>query len=309
MKQVLLCIVLGTVRPCTILNATYVASPYEIASAMASNKWNNQYCEHYLAETWTRKSILNATAYVVQTKSCKRSFDIEFLSHFKKKIVCSNATFETSQFIEPLYAILRHPEAITCPGLGRAKKKKNLRHIITDDVSSEYVQSARQKVYFDLGASTYNSISQRWMLQNYETRGISFDRILLWEVTKQFDILNSVPPRFHKAYQFFNIPVTDAADDARNPLNIMRSIARPNDFVVFKLDIDSPSMEFSFISQILHSHDLPRLIDELYWEPQFAFKPMVDCCWGNRSSNMDISAIYEVFGKLRKLGIRAHGWP
>lgn len=296
---------------CTILQSVYVPSLVEIASARSSDRWNYAYCEQYQAETSTRITVLNITARVRQfrsngRRSCKRTHGTPhpYLSFFERQIQCSGAKFNTSQYIEPIYAIFRHPDTITCPDLGRAKRKKNLGYLIIEDSTTEHVQSAPQRIYLDLGASSYAGISQRWLLKQYKQRGIQFDRILLWEVTKHSNTFDNLPPRFFKAYQFFNTPAIDAEDDERNPLNIIRAIATSGDFVVFKLDIDNPSAEYNFIQQIINSTDLPKLIDELYWEPQFAFQPMIDCCWHDRASNFSVRTIHGLFTSLRHLGKR-----
>lgn len=58
-------------------------------------------------------------------------------------------------------------------------------------------------------------------------------------------------PQVYDAYQFFHEPVTADPASPRNPLNILRRLARPQDFVAFKLDIDHAWIEQQFIKQIL----------------------------------------------------------
>lgn len=68
-------------------------------------------------------------------------------------------------------------------------------------------------------------------------------------------VARSVPPvhclQVYTAYQFFHEPVTADPSSPRNPLNIIRELARPQDFVAFKLDIDAPLIERRFIEQIM----------------------------------------------------------
>ena len=48
-----------------------------------------------------------------------------------------------------------------------------------------------------------------------------------------------VPPWLKKKLRFFNFAVETDPASPKNPLNIIRRIYRPGDFVVLKLDIDN----------------------------------------------------------------------
>ena len=53
------------------------------------------------------------------------------------------------------------------------------------------------------------------------------------------------------AYQFFHEPVTADPSSPRNPLNMLRTLTRTEDFVAFKLDIDNYQIEQQFVEQIM----------------------------------------------------------
>ena len=48
-----------------------------------------------------------------------------------------------------------------------------------------------------------------------------------------------VPPRLHKRLHLFNFAVETDPASPRNPLNIVRRLHKPGDFVVLKLDVDN----------------------------------------------------------------------
>lgn len=135
-----------------------------------------------------------------------------------------------------------------------------------------------QRIFFDLGASSYNAglggASQSYFFDTYAQRGLAFDRMLLWEVRTQnhTKLLREVPGIYMHGYQYFNTPATPDPEDPKNPLNILKSIARPEDFVVFKLDIDNNPVETAFIEQILRDASISNLIDEFFFEHHVTFE-------------------------------------
>ena len=75
-----------------------------------------------------------------------------------------------------------------------------------------------------------------------------------------------MPPEVADVISYYNIPVEASPNATANPLRALRHLARPDDFVVFKLDIDAATLEADFLSQILGDPQLAALIDELYFE-------------------------------------------
>ena len=54
---------------------------------------------------------------------------------------------------------------------------------------------------------------------------------------------------------------------------------------------------------------LASLVDEIYYEHHVRGTPLWHCCWKqNTVTSHTLVHSYEVFGKLRELGIRAHSW-
>lgn len=51
-----------------------------------------------------------------------------------------------------------------------------------------------------------------------------------------------------------------------NPLEVLRRVARPGDFVVFKLDIDTPFVELPLVAQLENDPQLASLVDIFFFE-------------------------------------------
>ena len=218
--------------------------------------------------------------------------------------------------IEPLVSFLRHPLAL-CPEKGFAADILDKSYLVVphkDEVTSD----ESKKWLFDAGASTYDTgaggASQSWFVNTYRARGIQFDRIIGWESAKtdpsnQWD---GVPADIKRKTSWFNIPVTTGVGDPDNPLTFIKHLTKPEDFVVFKLDIDSPVVEIAFVKQLMADPQLLELVDEFYFEHHVSGSPMQWHGWGDlQNSAADLSTLpesYELFTFLREHGIRAHSW-
>lgn len=248
-----------------------------------------------------------------QTSNILAAEGFSHLSYFKYNVFCERQPVQTVYVaVEPLYGPYRHPYSIDC-----LKQKPNhhlmsLNYLLTSHSAAPNVAHSSAKFMFDLGASVFNDLSQSRLLNIYQSSGITFDRHLMWEAKPRSgpDIFNNVPADHHHSYQYFNIPAIADQSDARNPLNILKKITSVNDFVVLKLDIDSPRLEAMFLDYILSDAELSMKIDELYWEPHFHFPELIACCW-RRTANMSMSFsdVFQTLQSLRTRGIRAHGWP
>jgi len=216
--------------------------------------------------------------------------------------------------IEPLVSFLRHPLALCPRSAAPVLDKTYLLVPYKDEVTSDN----SKKWLFDAGASTYDTgaggASQSWFVKTYRARGIEFDRIIGWEAAKtdpsnQWD---SVPADIKRKTSWFNIPVTTGVGDADNPLTFIKHLTKPEDFVVFKLDIDSPLVEIALVKQLMTDSQLLELVDEFYFEHHVSGSPMQWHGWGDLQNSVaefsTLSESYELFTFLREHGVRAHSW-
>jgi hypothetical protein len=59
-----------------------------------------------------------------------------------------------------------------------------------------------------------------------------------------------MPAELVAATHFYNFGASNL-EGPRNPLSILKAAAQPGDFVVFKLDIDTPSVEIPLVEALL----------------------------------------------------------
>ena len=74
---------------------------------------------------------------------------------------------------------------------------------------------------------------------------------------------------------FFNVGVSADPEARINPLRMLRSITRPSDLVVLKIDIDSPEIEERLLQQIVEDSSLSSRVDELYYEDHVHMHPFM----------------------------------
>ena len=103
-----------------------------------------------------------------------------------------------------------------------------------------------------------------------------------------------------------NIPVNAAPGHADSALSYILSIAKPEDFVVLKLDIDNSAVETRLLEQILENSQLQSLIDEFYFEHHVDVAPMHKY-WG-AVQGPKLQDTYRILGQLRARGMYAHAW-
>lgn len=72
-------------------------------------------------------------------------------------------------------------------------------------------------------------------------------------------------PRLH----FYNTAITEDLTQAAHPLNIVRSIYQPGDFIVIKLDIDNGPLETAILKEIESDPALLNSIAEMMYEQHY----------------------------------------
>jgi len=148
-------------------------------------------------------------------------------------------------------------------------------------------------------------------------RGIMFDQLYGWEYTllEPNQFWKCVPDAVKPIYHFFNVPITSDVSDPHSPLRHILSIAREEDFVSFKLDIDTSSVEIPLVLQLVASSELMRLMDEFFFELHFRCEIMKYCGWGDKMPEsvdwlkLDRVNTLSLFADMRRKGVRAHIWP
>ena len=210
----------------------------------------------------------------------------------------------TREYIEPLVSHLRHPLARCMFG-----------DIFLTDRS--YIlpgNPGSSKTYlFDAGASRWGNgaggPSLSYFASVWKRYGFDWSHIEGWEgsttVTK---FMASVPQEWRSRTHFHPEWISTSPDKQPFVPDVIRSTVSTKDYVVFKLDIDSKSVETAIVDHLLsHPNDL-KYIDEFIWEhhvDNYIMAPI----WNNtQDMSKSIGDSYEYFLKLRKRGVRAHSW-
>lgn len=132
---------------------------------------------------------------------------------------------------------------------------------------------------------------------------IEFDAIWAWEARHMPDWWRTVPEVMRKKLTFINEPVNLTEASA---LGVLETTALPEDFVVFKVDIDSPNIELSLVHAIANRPELSRLVDEFFFEYHLFVDDALP--WKKGFANSTVAEALELMQRLRRLGIRAHFW-
>ena len=174
------------------------------------------------------------------------------------------------------------------------------------------------KIYlFDAGAtvagqrrtgSTNNWSGTEWIFDWYEKRGIVFDEVHAWEPTIQTVNPDNLKPALAKALHFNNVGITAGINDQHNPLAVIRSLCKPKDIVIFKLDIDN-DMEMEVVKQLLSDENLMNLVDEFYFEHHVHNDVMKMHGLGGNDPRINLKTWYDMVQPARRKGFRMHFWP
>ena len=233
--------------------------------------------------------------------------------------------------IEPLVSFLRWPAALS-PGHTTRAAIMNKSYYQLAPVRA----GSRRFLFFDIGASLYSSAraggdggsSLRWFRNRYQNLTGSpqpFDHIYAWE-GQEYNatvLWDSFPAQVVPFVSYYNVRADARPNAKHNPLRVLTQVARLDDHVVMKLDVDHQATQVALIQQVLGNRRISALIDELFWEHEVAGSAM-GCprLWKGRSghgwSTMrfdtsqgrggTLAESYELFGRLRSLGIAAHSW-
>jgi hypothetical protein len=239
--------------------------------------------------------------------------------------ICSNEENNAIQLIEPLIGLIRDPLTM-CPKISSipsnlylegeyALQSKRFLLLapsspfeINPSLSSDiyplppwlYLPGS-QKILIDIGSSYFKSrngntaeIGTKWFYDYFKEKSIRFDRIIAYEYQKldPTRVWDELPDDVFPFYTFINVGVT-AEIGKYNPWKMLQAIAKPNDYVVLKLDIDKPELESALMQQLLDKKNPARyLIDELFFEKHISDK---------RNSREDkLKDSYELFTILRQ---------
>lgn len=305
---------------------TYVPSTWESEwSEKIDGEWAGQECDVLLRQREKAKLLIGSV--IDATKI--RSADESVFSYFIRKLPDGT---QRKEYIEPLIGILRDPLTICRSdepdpfGFGPLDSPVQSKRFLVHGAMAE--ASLRERVrakggrfiLFDLGASVYHGwhgnkgeVGAKWFVEEFERHGgIRFDRIMAFEAAfhKPDEIFGGISdPRLLSSLSYFNVPVSADQDSPFNPWSLLAGMATPEDYVVVKLDIDTPAIENRLvIEQLMVNRTLISLVDEMFYEHHVNQKDM-NAHWLEQDSPLRMADTYRMFRQLRESGIRMHSWP
>merc|ERR550525_695826 len=156
-----------------------------------------------------------------------------------------------AEFIEPLAGVLRDPR-FPCRGTG-ANLVFSIEWLVMADRS--ILPPGGKKLFFDAGGTRFAD-AMRFFASHYESRGILFDHIYVWEANRVRDYWQGVMPDIRAQWEprvtFYNgVPVSPVQGHEHNVVNRIHSMCTSIDFCAFKLDIDTPTVEMALVHQLL----------------------------------------------------------
>mmetsp|Transcript_18498 Transcript_18498/g.36284 ORF Transcript_18498/g.36284 Transcript_18498/m.36284 type:complete len:396 (+) Transcript_18498:65-1252(+) len=216
------------------------------------------------------------------------------------------------QAIEPLAGILRDPNFI-CKGTD-ARLEFSTDWLLLADNNSVAVAPNTKRYFFDAGGSNFMD-AMHFFVTTYRDRGITFDHIWVWEAQRRGvdeywrDSPDELRAFWEPRLTFYDgVPVSANPGDAvNNPVNRVHQLCTEEDFCVFKLDIDTPSIERPLVQQLVAQADATRSsLDEFFFE-HHVHGMMQAYGWASDVEGTFADS-YNLFSQLRQLGVRAHSW-
>ena len=276
---------------CEWVFSKYVSSPWEYEWHKNINRFQNEVC------AITKHDEIKCDKWIQSLT--KGGFPMDIFSYFVFDNNCTNEV--RLHFIEPLVGLTRHPYFCL----------HGEEFLVNKDYMLIYpIDTHQNNYYFDLGASTYTSgaggSSQSWFVETAYPN-IRWDGIYCWESSpvNAEQVWAEIPGNLKPVYHWYNIPVNPAVNHSDNALEYIAKVARPEDWVVLKIDIDNSDVEMQLLERILQDTTISSLIDELFFEHHVDVEPMLKY-WGRNP--LKLSDTYTLFHRLRNLGILAHSW-
>jgi len=213
--------------------------------------------------------------------------------------------------IEPLVGHMRHPyglPACTPSGVaGVSVQDRAYLMLMGDDAAATRARYPGRAILLDAGTNKYES-SLGYLIPAYARLGIHFDAVYAWEARPANGTAYwaSVPADVKPHLHFYNDRVTPEPGSAMNPVDWIRDMHRPGDYIVFKLDIDNDVVESKLIQQVLALDNAGDIIAEMFFEKHYSAADMKPY-FG--SPGTKYPAALRLMHELRTKGVRAHFWP
>jgi hypothetical protein len=215
------------------------------------------------------------------------------------------------QFLEPLLPQLRHADLC----ISKPAHLLDMHYMVHD---FRYICNTMtphtRTIFVDMGGSLlfHGGNNPAIVLADlYKQFGIRFDHVYAYEMTsftpdQTKSIFESlIPDMWLTSYHWINTGVDSTVNANLNPFTMIKEHFLPEDFVVVKLDIDTPSVELPLAQELLNDPILHTLVDQFYFEYHVKLKELTE--WGGVTEGSIYDAIH-LMTQLREKGIASHFW-
>jgi hypothetical protein len=216
-----------------------------------------------------------------------------------------------SGWVEPLLPPMRHPH-LCIATTDIWTELISLKYLVHDwGHMCRRLKPRARTVFIDMGASLQfhgNTPSPALeLLEQYRKMGFVFDHIYGYEMRMHNpdDVFNALPPQYRSAFHWINCGVSSELDHKHNPWNLLLEHYNEDDFIVVKLDIDTPAIEKALADQLFNNPRLVKMVDQFYFEHHVNQKELAGN-WG--PTNESVEASFRFFSGLRERGVAAHFW-
>lgn len=221
-----------------------------------------------------------------------------------------------------------------------SRRDHELRHIDTGMAGGNAVLDGELQTGVSAGKEPGIAFSSLgFFTQMYDQRScIRFDGIYAWEAAPldHEHWWRDVPVDMGARLHLYNVPArldsarapaaathdgagatqqqSTSSSSVGHPLSVLRAVARPEDFVALKVDIDG-GPEVELVERIAQERALYELVDELFFEYHFYFDGL-NFGWQTqrgganygRWGKYSVDDALSLMRRLRERGVRAHFW-
>ena len=142
----------------------------------------------------------------------------------------------------------------------------------------------------------------------YNKFGFKFDHIYAYEAkeTKPADVFEQVPTELMASFHWINVGVSADIGGKLNPFTALLENFNEDDFVVVKLDIDTPKIENKLVKQMKDDPAILDLVDVFYYEHHVKQKELSR--YWRRWVFGSVGESLELMSALRARGVSSHYW-
>ena len=210
-----------------------------------------------------------------------------------------------NHYLEPVYSSLRNWMYTESGNLIDFGPYRPL--VAVPEVTAALISDDRRRILVDVGANGFFA-SPKYLLDSYAPY-LPFTDAVMIEPEPHFSA--TIPEAYSKAYNITQHKIYAEVNTGTNNdiLKILQQIAKPEDFVVLKFDVDpnkhalGATMEWGFMFDLAMNPVVAELVDELYIELHFHYPALY---WQHYHSNWEA---LDAIRYLRSKGAVVHSWP